>query len=266
MNKVAVVIFGNEKQAYEGSRAIRDLHQEGSLTLYADAVITKDASGKMSLRRAPDTGPEGTLFGLLIGGMLGVLGGPLGMAVGAGTGTLIGAAFDLTRAGIGKDFLEEVTEFLLPGKAAVVAEIDEEWQTPLDTRMEPLGGHIFRRGRIQVEDDFFAREIAAYEAELDALDAEMAKTTAQRRAKLEAKVKETRLKLQARRDELKARIEAVKREGDAKIESLQQQIATVSSEQKERLKKRLEKVRTEYKERSAKLNEALELAKSALTP
>jgi uncharacterized membrane protein len=59
---------------------------------------------------------------------------------GAGSGTLIGAAFDLARAGIAGDFLEEVSEYLLPGKAAVITELDEEWQAPIDTRMETLGG------------------------------------------------------------------------------------------------------------------------------
>ena len=70
------------------------------------------------------------------------------MAVGASTGTMIGAAFDLTRAGIAGDFLEEVSEYLLPGKTAVITELDEEWQAPIDTRMEALGGHVFRRNRI----------------------------------------------------------------------------------------------------------------------
>jgi uncharacterized membrane protein len=266
MNKVAVIVFDDEGQAYEGSRAIRDLHREGSITLYADAVITKDAGGEVSLKQVPDADPIGTLSGLLFGSMVGLLGGPVGFAVGAGTGTLIGAAFDLTQAGIGYDFVNDVSEFLLPGKSAVITEIDEEWETPLDARMEALGGQIFRRNRIQVEDAYFEKEIAADQAELEALEAEWAKASAERKARMQARVQETRRKLQAKHGELRTRIEAVKREGEAKIESLQRQIATARGEQQERLKKRLERVRAEYKERTAKLNQARELAKSALTP
>ncbi len=266
MNKVTVVVFDDEKRAYEGSRAIRDLHREGSFTLYADAVIAKDASGKVSVRRAPDEDATGTLSGLLLGSLAGLLGGPVGLAVGAGTGTLLGAAFDLTKAGIGEDFLNEVSEYLLPGKAAVVAEIDEEWQTPLDSRMEAIGGQVFRRNRIELEDEYFERDFAAFEAELDALDAEMAKASAERKARLQARIRETQRKLDARRNELKARIAAVKREGDAKAESLRQQIATAEAAQQERLKKRLEQVRAEYQQRVTKLEQAWALTKAALKP
>lgn len=266
MNKVVVVVFGDEKQAYEGSRAMRDLHQEGSITLYADAVITKDSAGKASVRKADDPGPEGTLIGMLVGSLAGLVGGPVGVGVGASTGTLIGAAFDLARFGIDSDFVTEVMEFLLPGHSAVIAEIDEVWQTPLDTRMEALGGQIFRRSRIQVEDAYFEKEIAAFDAELDSLEAELKTASANRKAKLDAKVQETRRKLEAKQQEVKARIESVKREGDAKIESLKQQIATVRSEQKEILTKRLDEVRIEYRERTAKLDQAWQLTKTALTP
>ena len=266
MNKVVVVVFGDEKQAYEGSRALRALDNEASITLYADAVIAKDSQGKVAMRRAPDDAPVGTFAGMLIGSLIGLLGGPVGFAIGAGAGSLMGAAFDLTRVGIGEDFVAEVEEYLLPGKAAVVAEIDEEWQTPLDTRMEALGGTVFRRNRVDVEDAYFEKQIRAYEAELDALDAELTRASADQKAKVQKRIQETHQKLQARNDELEQRIEAVKREGDAKVESLKQQIATANAEQKKRLETKLAKVRAEYAARTAKLSEAWELTKSALKP
>ena len=34
MDKVVAVVFNDEKQAYEGLRAFRDLHADGSITLY----------------------------------------------------------------------------------------------------------------------------------------------------------------------------------------------------------------------------------------
>src|SRR5512139_2503901 len=99
MDRVVAVVFNDEKQAYEGLRALRDLHKDGSITLYSDAVVGKDASGKLLVRETSE-GPAGTVFGLLTGSLVGLLGGPIGVAVGASTGTMIGAAFDLTRAGI----------------------------------------------------------------------------------------------------------------------------------------------------------------------
>jgi uncharacterized membrane protein len=263
MDKVVAVVFNDEKQAYEGLRAFRDLHRDGSITLYSGAVVAKDASGKLSVREGGEA-PEGTFFGLLTGSLIGILGGPIGLAVGAGTGTLIGAAFDLTRAGISDDFLEEVSTYLLPGKAAVITELDEEWQAPIDTRMEALGGHVFRRNWIAVEDAYYERQIAADREELAALEAELKKASAERKARLEARIEDTRHKLRDKQDQLKARIESTKQEGDAKIKSLQQQLTTAREERKQRLEKRLAELRADYRKRSDKLHQAWELTKSAL--
>jgi uncharacterized membrane protein len=263
MDKVVAVVFNDEKQAYEGLRAFRALHSDGSITLYSDAVVAKDASGTLAVREDGDV-PEGTVFGLLTGSLLGILGGPIGLAIGAGTGTLIGAAFDLTRAGIGEDFLDEMSTYLLPGKAAVIAEVDEEWQAPLDTRMEALGGQVFRRNLIAAEDAYFEKQIEADREELDALEAELKKASAEQKARLNARIEDTRHKLQDKRDQLKARIETTKREGEAKIASLQQQLIAARDERKQRLEKRLAEVRADYRVRAEKLHQAWELTKSAL--
>jgi uncharacterized membrane protein len=263
MDKVVAVVFDNEKQAYEGVRAFRDLHGDGSITLYSAAVVAKDASGTLSVREGGEV-PEGTLFGLLTGSLIGILGGPIGLAVGASTGTLIGAAFDVTRAGISEDFLEEVSAYLLPEKTAVITELDEGWQAPIDTRMEALGGHVFRRNWIAVEDAYYEKQIAADREELAALEAELEKASAEQKARLKARIEDMRRKLRDKQDQLKARIESTKREGDAKIKSLQQQLTTARDERKQRLEKRLAEVRADYRERSEKLHQAWELTKSAL--
>lgn len=220
MDKVVAVVFNDEKQAYGGLQAFRDLDRDGSITLYSGAVVAKDASGKLSVREA-DEGPAGTLFGMLTGSLIGILGGPIGLAVGASTGTLIGTAFDLTRAGISEDFLDEVSTYLLPGKAAVLTELDEEWQAPIDTRMEALGGLVFRRNWIAVEDAYYEKQIAADREDLAALEAELKKASADRKARLQSKIEDARHKLRDKQDQLKARIESMKREGDAKVASLQ---------------------------------------------
>ena len=263
MDKVVAVVFNDEKQAYEGLRAFRDLHKDGSITLYSDAVVAKDGSATVSVRDT-DAGPEGTFVGLLTGSLIGILGGPIGLAVGASTGTMIGAAFDLTRAGIAGDFLEEVSAHLLPGKTAVIAELDEEWQTPTDTRMESLGGRVFRRNRIAVEDAYYAKQNAADREELAALKTELKQASAEQKARLDARIEDTRHTLRDKQDQLKARIESTKREGDAKITSLQEQLTTTREERKQRLEKRLAEVQADYRERSATLHQAWELAKSAL--
>jgi hypothetical protein len=41
MDKMLVAVFDSETKAYEGSRILRELDEEGSLTLYAVAVTRK---------------------------------------------------------------------------------------------------------------------------------------------------------------------------------------------------------------------------------
>jgi uncharacterized membrane protein len=263
MDKVIAVVFNNEKNAYEGLRALRELHGDGSITLYDDAVVVKDATGKVDAREVKD-GAAGTITGLLTGSLIGVLGGPIGLAVGASTGTLAGAAFDLSRAGINADFIDETSASLLPGTAAVLAEVDEDWQAPIDTRMEALGGHVLRRNRIDVEDAYFERQDAAFREELRALEAERKHAAAERKARLDAKIAETRHTLQEKQDAVNARIDAIKREGDARIDLLQKQAAQAREETKARIEKRVTAARADYRVRSEKLHQAWQLTKSAL--
>ena len=71
MSQFVVVVFPNEARAYEGTRALKALHCEGSLTLYGMAVIAKDVAGKFSVKEAADAGPLGTAVGALVGGLVG---------------------------------------------------------------------------------------------------------------------------------------------------------------------------------------------------
>ena len=57
MSKFVVTTFGSEANAYEGTRALKELHAEGNLTLYGMAVITKDAGGKLSVKEGSDALP-----------------------------------------------------------------------------------------------------------------------------------------------------------------------------------------------------------------
>ena len=90
MNKMLITIFDTETDAYEGLRALKELHRAGDLTVYATAVIVKDASGKVAVQQAADGGPIGTGLGMLTGSLIGLLGGPVGAAIGVTTGGLAG--------------------------------------------------------------------------------------------------------------------------------------------------------------------------------
>jgi uncharacterized membrane protein/sporulation protein YlmC with PRC-barrel domain len=265
MDKMLVVVFDSELKAYDGSRALQELQNEGSINLYAKAVIARDAGGKMEVKQAGDMGPVGTAVGLLTGSLIGLIGGPVGVAIGAYAGTVGGLVYDLANAGVGEDFLNEVGRSLLPGKAAVVAEVWEEWTMPVDTRMEALGGVVFRRTNMEVVDEQTERDVAALKAELAELEAERDRATGEARAKLQAKVDAARGRLQAAQDAIQARIEASQKETEAKIKSLQEQATKESGERKAKREARIAELKAEQKRRSDLLKQAWELTKEALS-
>src|SRR3974377_664351 len=158
MEKMLVVVFDNESKTYEGSRALNQLDSEGSITIHAEAVISKNNDGTITVKQdegdfpvrtvsgtaigsligflgGPVGGAEGGCFpvrpvgGPAVGSLIGLLGGPVGLAVGALAGTMAGSLADLWVAGVGGDFLAEVSNVLTPGKYAIVADISEEWVT-----------------------------------------------------------------------------------------------------------------------------------------
>ena len=57
MNKMLIAIFDNETAADAGMQALRRLHADGDITLYASGVIAKDAAGKVSVKEAAGQGP-----------------------------------------------------------------------------------------------------------------------------------------------------------------------------------------------------------------
>ena len=263
MDRIVIVVFNTEREAYEGTRALDALHAEGSITVYARAVVAKDSSGKISVKQDSDPGPLGTAVGMVTGMLVGVPMGPVGMAAGAAAGTLVGAQYDLAEAGVGFMFIDEASTHLQPGKAAVVAEIQEEWITPLDTRMEAIGGTVLRRGWSDVVDAQIARDVAAIEADIAAMEDEYERTSEADKARLQARVDAAKTELRRIQERASKRIEAAHREAEAKMAALDKQVATARTEQKEQIERRKAEVDADYKERTAKLDEARELRTQA---
>ena len=172
MNKILVAVFDTETAAYEGLSALKELNASGDITLNATAVIAKSADGALGLRQAAEQGPGSTALGLITGSLIGLLAGPLGLALGATAGGLTGLLLDLRRAGMSEEFVQEVSEKLAPGKSAVLADMDETWTVPVDTRLEPLGAVVVRYLRAEVEEDQLNREAAQLKAERAQLKAE----------------------------------------------------------------------------------------------
>jgi len=264
MNKMLVAVFDTETVAFEGLSALKDLHRDGDITLYSSAVIVKDKSGKINIKQAADAGPVGTALGLLTGSLIGILGGPAGMALGASLGGLTGMLFDLDKSGVDVTFVDDVSKALTAGKTAVLAEVEESWTTPVDTRLHKLGGMVFRRLRGEVVADQLVRESAALEADLKALDDDLKQGAAENRVAIQKDIERVKKQIKATQDQAKARLDQAKAETDARIKALQDQAKSASGRAKARIEKRIADAKADFEVRSKKLNQAWALTKEAL--
>ena len=229
MDRMLVVVFDTEPKAYEGKKALMQLDGEGSIVVYAYAVVGRNADGTTTVRQSDDPGPLGTLLGTPLGALIGLLGGPVGAAIGAAAGLAVGGTIDIDNARVGYDFIDDVKQQLQPGKFAVVAEIQEDWTTPVDIRMEAIGGKVIRRALSEVKQTLEDEDVAAMKADMAQMKAEQAKANADRKAKLNEKINQLDSKIQAQLEKSKQQRKAAEAQAKAKVEVLKAKAATLKA-------------------------------------
>jgi len=229
-----VVVFDSENKAYEGKKALSQLENEGSIVVYAYAVIGKNPDGTTTLKQGDDPGPLGILVGTSLGSLIGLLGGPVGLAIGATAGLFSGSLADLNNARVGEDFIDDVRQELQSNKFAVVAEIQEDWTTPVDSRMEAIGGKVYRRAVSEVKQTIHDEDIAAMKADIAQMKAEQAKAHADLKGKLQEKINQLDSRIQARLEKAKEQHQAVERQAKAKVEILKAKAAVLKAKAAEK--------------------------------
>jgi len=230
MDRMLVVVFDNETKAYQGKQALQQLDAEGSISVYGYAVIAKNSDGRATVKQqGDDVGPISTLLGTSFGSLIGLLAGPAGMALGAAAGMAAGSSVDLDNLRIGSDFVDDVQKALSPKKVALVAEIEEDWITPVDTRMEAAGGTVYRRAISEVQDKVNEEDVAAMKADLAQLKAEHAKAQADRKAKLQAKINELDSKIEGQLQKAKDRRNEAQRKAQERVTVLKEKAAALKA-------------------------------------
>jgi uncharacterized membrane protein len=222
MERMLVVVFDNENKAYEGKKALLQLDGEGSISVYGYSVLAKGADGTVTQKQGDDVGPMGTLLGTSLGSLIGLIGGPAGMAAGALGGMLGGATADLDNSRVGADFVDDVNKVLTPNRVALVAEIEEDWTTPVDTRMEAIGGKVFRRALSEVTDTVNKEDADAMKADLAQAKAEHSKASAERKTRIQEKISQLDSKIKTWEQKDRERTENVENQAKAKLQLLKQ--------------------------------------------
>jgi uncharacterized membrane protein len=229
MDRILAVVFNTESKARAAQKTLRELEDEGRIVVYADALVAKKADGSTTVTQTHDPGPLGMALGTTLGAFIGLLGGLPGLAIGSAAGVVIGSLTDLDKVRVAADFIDDVSKELQPNRFAVVAEIQEDWTTPVDTRMEALGGFVFRRALSDVQHTADSADIAALKADLAQFRAEHAAARAERKVKLDEKIDQLESKIQVRLEKAKERREAAEQQAKAKVELLKARAAAVNA-------------------------------------
>ena len=252
MEKMIVVVFDNEAKALEGMQILRELDSEGEISVYGAQIVRKETGGLVKVIDNADlSGFPLIAGGTTVGALIGLLGGPVGALVGAGAGALIGSIGDAEEAGVTDEFVHDISKAMTPGKVAVIADIAEEWVTPLDTRMEHIGGVVFRRTRDLVKTTQDDRDAAAHRADMEQLQAERAQARSDRLAKIEAKIDNLRVKLESAMERKRAKMQLHQQQRAAKIQALEAKANQSQGEIRKRQEARIAEVQRDYAEKAA---------------
>ncbi len=257
MEKMLVVMVDSEPKAYEASHALTQLDAEGSISIYALAVVGKTADGKISVKEAAGEFPIRLAGGTAIGALIGLLGGPAGFAIGAAAGSLAGGISDLYIADVDAEFVDDISAKLTPGKFAVIADLSEGWVTPVDIEMEKFGGTVLRTSKETVEAEQRARRLAQIDAEIEQLKSEQEQADAEHKAKLQARIDKLGTELKAQQDRIKQRLERLKRETEAKVNALQKKAAAAHAGARSAFDAEVNRIRKGYEDADDKMRQAL---------
>jgi hypothetical protein len=213
MDRFLVVTFDSVLSARTALRSLAALDREGAIASYvAVVVLNRDGIFERDAElEAPNHSRIGAALNRFVSAVEGNRRDP--------------EALEAEWVDVDVDFIGEVYSMLTIGRAAIVASIDEDRVTPLDTKMEALHGHVFRRARTVSTDAQLRERLSSLDAELARLDIEHANATAERRAKLEAAV---RAMLDRRRrliEANRARQVALREEATEKVALLVQKVA-----------------------------------------
>lgn len=189
MERMLAAIFNDEAKAEEASRALRQLYEQGSITLYAESIIRKDADGTVTTKQQEGEFPIP----------------PIPLSIGAIANLLADSTGDSNML-VDAEFLEEVAAGLKPGQCAVAGDIGETYAVPVDTRMEALGGAVSRVSKKAFEQYRRARDVAGLRAEILQLKAEHAQGWLDRKAKIETGIERLNAKMQSRLKAAAARL------------------------------------------------------------
>lgn len=265
MTKFVVATFPNEEKASEGATAFRQLHHDGVISVYETIVVERDNDGKLTTKHR-DRKLDRRLVGVdaVLGGLFGLFAGPWGAAAGLAAGSVIGRVHGYIHSRVTEAFLDDVANELKPGMFAVLAEISEQWNAPLDQRIEKLGSHLLREHRGDVIEEVISKRME------QRCDSYREKHAERRRAKpgleerLDEEMMEAQQKVERTARDARKQLEEAEAEYHAIIETLQDQAKHAPPEAKKQIEARMKEAHRSGDKRKETLQRSIDLAEETL--
>lgn len=220
MNRIVAIIFNKASQAAKARDALKSLDRDESITLFGYAILAKDTECIITIsEQYTHRYTHRTPAGSAIDSVIAMLNQPVSIL--SANEHILGAKANSDDLQVNADFVRDVSHAFVPGKAALLADIDEEWTPWVDLRMEKLGGIIFRCPLSDVKEAVKVSELASMQAELARLKAEHARADANQKSRLYKKVNALDTKIQQQLENAKKRHEAAETEAENTAEALE---------------------------------------------
>jgi uncharacterized membrane protein len=259
MDKMLIAVFERERQAHTAAGAVNKLAEESLLFIYAVAVIVKDLA-KISVVDFKINHRGHSVLGGPTRSLINLLAAPYDFTDDGKSWVLSDRMIDVANAGVDAIFLDDVTRHLLPGRAAMVCEIEEETTNAMNIFLVSRGGTVFRCRRRERMDVQITKELDALHREIQTLDTQVLQRPEESKSQLQPKLNRVRASFEATKDRARQHAASAKREAEAKIVLLQEQIVKANGPSKARLERLADEIRVEYVNRASKLNLAWQFA------
>jgi hypothetical protein len=262
MDKMIVAVVESGVAAYAAAGAIRRLSEDGLLLIYALAVVVK-RDGKLSLVHFDTPGREDIVLGMATKSLIKLLAEPYSSFDKASSPSITDAIIEMGRVGVDAAFVDEVTRQLLPGKAAIVSEIEEEKTNAMDTLLEAQGAVVFSCARREIIDIQIVKELEASYSRIQTLEKQVLQAGERPKAHVQGQLDLAKSRFKAAQKQARWHAALIKQEAEAKIVSLQERAANAQGAMKAKLERLADGVRIHYANRATKLNLACRLTADA---
>lgn len=259
MDKMVVAVFESESQASAAAGAMKDRCDDSALLVYALAVIVRDVWGISVVDFTREKDRSHRALGIATRSLIELFDEPNHAVDDGNSDAITDAMMKMARAGVDAFFLDEVARHLLPGRAAIVAEIEEMMATKIDILLESQGGIVFAYVRRENMDAEIAGELDALCSEIQNLE-RLLRTADGSKAQLQEKMDLAKARFETTKERASQIAASIRREAEAKIVWLQEQAATASGGIKARIEGLAGDVRVDYVNRATKLNLAWQFA------